>query len=184
MLFGSTIAPLLERAPCDVTLVKNPSESPGNIVTLAGTGPHAATSARRAGEFRRAFADSTVTLLNVQSSPAEGGDEDTDEQTPIDPKAIGRDTIAAVAEDAELADDEYDARVIVADDVRETLVDAVSEYDTVIVGATGTSTVAQALYGSIPQRIVQQSDGTVVMARSEQCAPRTFRQALIQRLER
>ncbi|WP_436343920.1 amino acid permease [Natronorubrum sp. FCH18a] len=181
VLFGSTIDPLLERAPCDVTLIKDPSESPGNIVTLAGSGPHASTSARRAGELRRAFADSTLTLLNVQPTPEEVAGED---EVPIDPDAIGQETIDDVAEKARLADDEYESRVIVADDVRDTLVAAVGEYDTVVVGATGSSTVAQALYGSIPQRIVGESDGTVVMARGEQRAPRTFRQALIQRLER
>ena len=180
VLFGSTIDPVLERAPCDVTLVKDPSESPGSIVTLAGGGPHAPASARRAGELKRAFPDSTLTLLNVQSEPEPASDEDADA---IDPNAVGREMIADVAEEARLADGEYDSRVIVDGDVREALVDAVSEYDTVVVGATGTSTVAQALYGSIPQQIVQESDGTVVMARGEQRAPRTFRQALIQRLE-
>ena len=180
VLFGSTIDPLLERAPCDVTLVKDPSDTPGDIVTLAGTGPHAATSARRAGELRRTFADCSLTLLNVQPEP---GAVDAEDDDPIDPEAVGRDAIDAVAESAGLEADEYESRVVVADDVEETLVDAVTEYDTVVVGATGTSTVAQALYGSLPQRIVRASDGTVVMARGEQRAPRTFRQALIQRLE-
>ena len=184
VLFGSTIDPLLERAPCDVTLIKDPAESPGNIVALAGTGPHASTSARRAGELRHAFADGTLTLLNAQpeSEETDGEDPDADDE-PIDPKAVGRETIAAVAEDAGLEDEEYEPRVVVAGDVADALVETTAEYDTVVVGATGTSTVAQALYGSIPQRIVERSDGTVVMARGEQRAPRTFRQALVQRLE-
>ncbi|MFU8868087.1 amino acid permease [Natronococcus sp.] len=182
VLFGSTIDPLLERAPCDVTLIKDPADSPGEIVALAGTGPHAATSARRAGELRRAFADGTLTLLNVQPEP-DGTDGEPADEDPTDPEAIGRETIAAVAEDAGLEDEEYEPRVVVADDVTEAVVETAVEYRTVVVGATGTGTVAQALYGSIPQRIVERSDGTVVMARGEQRAPRTFRQALIQRLE-
>lgn len=180
VLFGSTIDPLLERAPCDVTLIKDPTDSPGNIVTLAGSGPHASTSAKRASEFRRAFSNSTLTLLNVQPTPEETEEAD---ETPIDPEAVGRETIAATADDAQLEDSEYESRVIVADEVGDALVATTDEYDTVVLGATGTSTVAQALYGSIPQRIVEQSKGTVVMARGEQRAPRTFRQALIQRLE-
>ncbi|MDG5762114.1 universal stress protein, partial [Natronococcus sp. A-GB1] len=182
VLFGSTIDPLLERAPCDVTLIKDPTDSPGNIVTLAGTGPHASTSAKRAGEFHRAFSDSTLTLLNVQPTSEETKEEVTAE-TPVSPEEVGQETIAATAYDAQLEEDEYESRVIVADDVGDALVTAANEYDTVILGATGTSTVAQALYGSIPQRIVEQSDGTVMMARGEQRVPRTFRQALIQRLE-
>jgi basic amino acid/polyamine antiporter, APA family len=183
VLFGSTIDPLLERAPCDVTLIKNPTDSPGNIATLAGSGPHASTSAKRAGEFHRAFADSTLTLLNVQPTPEETGGEETDE-TSVSPEEVGRETIAATADDAKLEEVEYESRIIVADDVGDALVAATNEYDTVVLGATGTSTVAQALYGSIPQRIVEQSDGTIMMARGEQQTPRTFRQALIQRLER
>ncbi|WP_255171583.1 amino acid permease [Natrononativus amylolyticus] len=174
VLFGSTIDPLLERAPCEVTLVKEPSESPGNIVTLAGSGPHAPVSARRAGELRRAFPESTLTLLNVQSK----GDIDDD---PID---RGTEVITEVAIAADLEEHEYEPRVVVADDVRDTLVEEVAEYETICVGATGTSTVAQTLYGSIPQQLVRESDGTVIMARGENRAPRTFRQAVIQRLER
>ncbi|ELY57404.1 amino acid permease [Natronolimnohabitans innermongolicus] len=176
VIFGSTIDPLLERAPCDVTLVKDPTESPDDIVTLAGTGPNASTSARRAGELHRAFPDSTLTLLNVQPEP--------DEEAEIDPDDVGHETIEDVADEALLRDDEYQSRVVVADEIQDTLVGAVAEYDAVVVGATGTSTVAQALYGSIPQRIVTESDGTVIMARGEQRTPRTFRQAIIQRLER
>ncbi|MFC4438009.1 MULTISPECIES: amino acid permease [Natrialbaceae] len=175
VLFGTTIDPLLERAPCEVTLVKDPTVTPDRIVTLAGEGPHAIASAKRAGEIQRTFSGTTLTLLNVQPEPDDGESE-------IDPSAVGHETITDVATGAGLEEDEYDPRVIVSDDVRETLIDAVTEYDTICIGATGTSTVAQALYGSIPQTIVQESRGTVVMARGENRAPRTFRQALVQRL--
>jgi len=175
VIFGSTIDPLLERAPCDVTLVKDPIESPGDVVTLAGTGPHASASATRAAELRRAFPESTLTLLNVQPEPEEDAD--------LNPETVGKETIETVANEAGLEADEYETRIVVADDIGETLISEVADYDTICVGATGTSTVAQALYGSLPQRIVQENDSTVVMARGEQRAPRTIRQALIQRLE-
>jgi len=174
IIFGSTIDPLLEKAPCEVTLVKDPSERPDSIVTLAGSGPHAVTSAKRAGELNRAFADTSLSLLNVQ--PTADGESDDD------PETAGTELIESLAVDAGLDAEEYDQRVIVTDEVRETLIDTVAEYDTICVGATGTSAVAQALYGSIPQQIVEQSDGTVLMARSENRAPRTVRQALVQRL--
>ena len=176
VLFGSTIDPVLERSPCDVTLVKDPSDALGEIVTLTGGGPHAPVAAARAGELLRAFPDSTLTLLTVQSEP--------DSEDPLDPVETGRETIAEVASAAGLEESEYDARVVVSDDVSEALVTAVAEYDTVCIGATGTGTVAQALYGSIPQRIVSEHAGTTIMARGEQRAPRTIRQAVIQRLER
>ncbi|MFP8954849.1 amino acid permease [Natrialbaceae archaeon A-arb3/5] len=189
VLFGSTIDPLLERAPCEVTLVKDPTESPDDIVTLAGSGPHAPTSARRARELSRAFPESTLTLLNVQSAldgdDAADPDPAEEETSELDPKSVGHETIESVAADAGLSTHEYEPRVIVTDeDVRDTLIREVTAYDTVCVGATGSSTVAQALYGSIPQRIVAESTGMVLMARGEQRTPRTFRQAIVQRLER
>lgn len=174
ILFGSTIDPVLERAPCEVTLVKDPSEEPGDIVTLAGSGPHAAVSATRASELNRVFPNTSLSLLNVQPT--------ADEEADLKPEAAGRELIKSLAADIGLDDDGYEPQVVVSDTVRDTLIETVSEYDTVCVGATGTSTVAQALYGSIPQQIVNESDGTVLMARSENRSPRTFRQALVQRL--
>ncbi|PSP79500.1 amino acid transporter [Halobacteriales archaeon QS_1_68_20] len=174
VLFGSTIDPVLERAPCDVTLVKDPDEDLGSIVTLAGKGPNAPVSARRAAELARAF-DASLTLLNVQPTA-----EDVD----VDPETVGRETVEDIVEAADLDDEEYEPRVLVSDDVQETLIGTTTEYDTVCVGATGRSTVAQALYGSIPRRIVESADGTVVMARGEVRTPRTLREAIVQRLSR
>ena len=177
VILGSTIDPILERASCEVTLVKRPSERPGRIVTLAGTGPNAPVSAKRAGELVRAVPETSLTLLNVQ--PTASADEPE-----IDPRDRGQEIIDAVAEDAGLEPDAFESRVIVSDTSRATLLEVVTEYDTICVGATGSSTVAQALYGSIPQTIVRKSTGTILMARGENRTPRTFKQAIIQRLER
>ncbi|WP_160162965.1 hypothetical protein [Halobiforma nitratireducens] len=38
--------------------------------------------------------------------------------------------------------------------------------------------------GTIPERIVDASAGTVLLARGKQRSPRTLRQAIVQRLER
>ena len=175
-IFGSTLDPVIERAPCEVTLVTNPSRSPGRIVALAGRGPNAPVAARRAGELARTFEDASLTLLNVQP-PA---DEETDE-TPTDAGEHAIDTVAAAAE---IDDDEYEPRVVVSDTVRESLLETVREYDTVSVGATGESFAAQALYGSIPQAIVAQSDGTVLIARDADRSPRGVREAIRARLGR
>jgi len=173
IIFGSTIDPLLERAPCEVTLVKDPTEEPDDIVTLAGRGPHATAAATRASELSRAFPDTSLSLLNVQPT---ADDEDAD------PTAAGDELIASVATAVGLDEDEYEARVLVSDAVRATLLETVAAYDTVCVGATGSSTVAQTLYGSIPQQIVEESEETVLMARSENRSPRSIKQAIVQRL--
>ncbi|GAB3035977.1 amino acid permease [Natronobiforma cellulositropha] len=175
--FGSTIDPVLERAGCEVTLVKDPTASPGSIVALAGRGPNAPVAAARAGELARTFPDASLTLLNVQPKPA-----DEEVAAAVDPDAVGHETIEAIAAETGLGEDEYDARVVVAADVREALLETVAEYDTPCVGATGESAVAQALFGSIPQQVVENADETVLMVRGETRVPRTFRQALVERL--
>lgn len=73
--------------------------------------------------------------------------------------------------------------MVVSEVVRESLLETVREYDTVSVGATDESFTVQALYGSIPQAIVEQADGTVLIARDADRSPRTFREALRDRLQ-
>ncbi len=188
VIFGSTLDPVIERAPCEVTLVTNPSQSPGRIVALAGRGPNTPSAVRRAGELARTFDDASLTLLNVQPPADGGGSEAGDngnvggDESPT-PTAVGEDEIDSVATAAELDTSEYEPRVVVSDTVRESLLEAVSDYDTVSVGATGESLAARTLYGSIPQAIVEQSDGTVLIARDADQSPRTLREAIVQRLE-
>lgn len=181
-IFGSTLDPVIERAQCEVTLVTNPSRSPGRIVALAGRGPNAPSAVRRAGELARTFEDSSLTLLNVQP-PADEGTAHGDDQTAT-PTDAGEKAIASVATAAGIEESEYEPRVVVSEGIRESLLESVREYDTVSVGATGESFAAQALYGSIPQAIVEQSDGTVLIARDADRSPRTFREALRDRLQR
>jgi len=170
VLFGSTIDPILENAACEVTLVKKPTETPDDIVTLAGRGPHAPVAIRRAAEIAKSFDDTSLTLLNVQSDEEE------------DPTGIGEVIIEDLADQVGLDDREYEPRVITSDDIRSTLIEAVSEYDTVCMGATGQGTVAQALFGSIPNDIVDTSEGTVLLARKERETEQTLREALAYRL--
>jgi nucleotide-binding universal stress UspA family protein len=68
------------------------------------------------------------------------------------------------------------------DDVEDTLIEAVGGYDTVVVGATRSSAVAQALFGSIPERIGEKARGTVAIARGPQYKPRSIPKALAERL--
>ncbi len=176
-IFGTTLDPVIERAPCEVTLVTNPRRSPGRIVALAGGGPNAPVAARRAGELARTFDDASLTLLNVQPPTEEAGSPgELEEQG--SPTTDGEEAIAEVATKAALDEDEYESKVIVSETIRETLLNTVREYDTVSVGATGQSFAARTLYGSIPQTIVEESDGTVVIARDADRSPRTLREAL------
>ena len=153
-VFGSTLDPVLQRSPSDVSLVEIQSETVGRPVALAGPGPHTPVAARRAAEF--ATVDGTKpTLLNVQ--PPAVGD--------VDPVARGRETIEWIAGRAGLDPEEYDAEVVVDDNVESSILDAVAEYDTVCVGLSEKNETERILFGSIAERISQGTDGNISIIR-------------------
>jgi nucleotide-binding universal stress UspA family protein len=160
-----------------VTLVKLGPEGTrgeGDLVVLAGEGPHAPVAARRAGEFvESAPRETSLTLLNVQQS-----DDDHDD----DLQAQGEAIIDALAEQGGIADVDYDERVLVADDVVGTILDVADEYDSICVGATRSGALTQALFGSIPERVGERTSGTVVMARGPEESPLSIREAIVERL--
>jgi amino acid transporter/nucleotide-binding universal stress UspA family protein len=173
-ILGTNIDPIVEETSCELTLVKKGTEKIGRVVGLVGTGPHTQLAARRAAEFARSDPNTTLTLLNVQR-PSKNGE--------YEPKEEGKALIESVAKEVTIQQ-EYAAQVLVADDggIRETLLEATRDYDTICVGATRSTPVAQALFGSIPEEIGEQSEGTVTIARGAQYKPRSVTQGLIDRL--
>lgn len=194
-ILGSNIDPIVERAPCETTLLKLSTAADAStagsvrdlysiegddedveVVVLAGEGPHAPVAARRAGEFVAASdGQLSLRLLNVQT---DSDDSETDS------RERGEAVIENLAERAGIEYMNYETTVLTADEsaVRETILDAVSECDIVSVGATRTGAVSQALFGSIPEAIGEHVEGTVVMARGSEEAPRSIRDALVERL--
>jgi nucleotide-binding universal stress UspA family protein len=178
-VLGSTIDPVIGRAPCDATLVKLGPEGErgaGEIMVLAGKGPHAPVAARRATEFVSAADDASLTLLNVQS-PETDADEDSS------PAERGEAVIEELAERAGIKYMSYDSEVIVAADTERAIIDASEEYDTICVGATRSGAVSQAVFGSLPEAVGAQVDRTVVMARGPNKSAMSIREALLRRLE-
>ena len=173
-ILGTNIDPIVEETSCELTLVKKGTEKIGRVVGLVGTGPHTQLAARRAAEFARSDPNTALTLLNVQR-PSKNGE--------YEPKEEGKALIESVAKEVTIQQ-EYAAQVLVADDggIRETLLEATRDYDTICVGATRSTPVAQALFGSIPEEIGEQSEGTVTIARGAQYKPRSVTQGLIDRL--
>jgi len=177
-VLGSTIDPVIGRASCDATLVKlGPGENrgDGDMMVLAGEGPHAPVAARRAEEFADASDDeATLTLFNVQQP---------DENEDTTPQERGQAVIENLAERAGLKSESYYSRVEVAKDIEAAILDAASDYDTICVGATRTGTVSQAVFGSLPETIGECTDRTVVMARGPEESPTSIRDAIARRLE-
>jgi len=181
-VLGSTIDPVVGRAPCDATLVTLGPEGTrgeGDVLVLAGEGPHAPVAARRGGEFvAAAEKGSTLTMLNVQQ-PDEGGEEE------LSPEERGRALIEELAERAGIEAVDFESRVEVTDgaNIENVVLGVAEEYDTVCVGATRSGAVSQALFGSLPETVGEKAEGTVVMARGPEESPLSIREAIVRRLE-
>ncbi len=153
--FGPNLDAVVERAPCPVSLVTFQNPVIGDVVALAGPGPHAPASARRAVDF--ATVGGTVpTLVNVQRPTTDDGDE---------PVKRGEAVIADVAERAGLDPEAYDGRVVLDQDVGGAILDAVSRYDTVCVGLSDRRNGDEATLGTIAERISQEATGNVAIVR-------------------
>ncbi|AFK17812.1 amino acid permease [Haloferax mediterranei ATCC 33500] len=179
-VLGSTIDPVVGRAPCDATLVKLGPEDgrgKGDIMVLAGKGPHAPVAARRAAELVAAAADdASLTVLNVQS-PEPDSDED------VSPTERGEAVIDELAERAGIEYMSYDSKVTVAEDTEQAILEAATGYDTICIGATRSGAISQAVFGSLPEKVGAEVEQTVVMARGPEESPMSIREALLRRLE-
>jgi len=155
-VFGSTLDPVIERAPCEVSLVEFGQETIGESVALVDAGPHAATVAQRAVDFATVDRE-TPTLLTVQ-----GPTEDAD------PVREGRRTIEWTAKRANLDPDEYETRVVVSEDPSSAVVDAVTGYDTVCVGLSERSDAERLAFGSTARRVSRDAPGNVAVVRGRE----------------
>jgi len=155
-VFGSTLDPVVKRAPSDVSVVEIERESVGTPVALAGPGPHSPVAAQRAVDFATVD-DATPVLLNVQPPVEDGAD--------VDPVERGEAAIAWVAERAGLDPEQYDSRVVVDADVEAAILDTTGEYDTVCAGLSEKSDASRILFGSITERIGRESTGNVGIVR-------------------
>ena len=168
-VFGSNIDEMVQRSPVEVSLVKVRNEAPGDIVALVGRGPISPLAARQAREIAESETDSSLTLLNVQSSDVE------------DPQAAGEALIETVAEQADIGPEQYKPRVIVGDEVENALLEGTEGFGTVCIGASRDAAYKQALFGSIPEHIGANADANVIMV-NQPYQPRTVLEALLERL--
>lgn len=83
----------------------------------------------------------------------------------------------------DLGDMAYDRQVLVSDDTEGAIRAIADEFDTIRLGPTCTGTVSQALFGSLPDKLGADVNGTVVIARGPQESSMSIRQAIERRLE-
>ncbi len=171
-VLGSAIDPIVRGSGCEVTLVKPGGETPRRVVALVGEGPHSALAVRRGRAFARAR-DVDLHVANVQPPDAEDAAR---------PEEVGRAVVRGVADRAGIDPDEYRDVVWVGDDVTETILAELGADDLVCIGATRSTGLAQALFGSIPEEIASRAAGTVAIVREREYRPRSLVDALVERL--
>lgn len=174
-ILGSNIDQIIKNAGCEITLVKPGTDSIKEVVVLVGTGPNSALAVQRGHQIKQNIEGANVKLVTVQP-PA-------DEQNP-DPKQKGKAIIASTLQQNGLSPDDYPSEVVVAEDTRAVLLEITNNYDTAIIGATRSTSMRQAIFGSIPEEIGEKSEGTVIITRGRQHKPRTVTQGVIDRLTR
>ncbi|WP_152042372.1 amino acid permease [Salinigranum salinum] len=153
-VFGETLDTVVERVPCDVSVVTLGDETIGTPLALVAPGPNASAIVRRAVEF--ATVDGTVpTLLTVR--PPRTDEAEATRQ--------GRAFVEEVAEAAELNPDKYEIRVVVDDDAESAILAVIDEYDTVCVGLSQRSERLGVPYGAITEGVVREAPGTVALIR-------------------
>lgn len=172
-ILGSNIDRIVQGATCEITLVKVGVEAVQNVVALVGSGPNTQLAIRRAADFVHSTEGAALTLMNVQPPSRNGS---------LDPREEGRAVVRSAA--GAVGVNAYHAEVLVSDDVRAAILEAIEGYDTICVGATRSTAVTRVLFGSIPEEIGERASGTVAIARGPQYKPRTVAEGLIERLSR
>ncbi|KAB1198686.1 MULTISPECIES: universal stress protein [Haloferax] len=151
-VFGTTVDALVERAPCDLYVERVGHEANGvdSILLPVAGGPHVETAARAAIAIA-ARNDARVLVFSVETS----GDAAA-------LAAEGREALAGV-DGPEVP---VETTVRESDDVTGAIVDEAAAHDVVVMGATRKGSLRRKLVGSVPRRVVDQTDRTVILARS------------------
>jgi nucleotide-binding universal stress UspA family protein len=154
VLLGSTVDEVFERAATDVYVERIGREADGvaSVLLPVAGGPHV-DAARAAAVAIADASDATVTVLSV----AAGG---LDETAASD---LADETSAAVERDLE--PDRVDVEVASGSSVEDVIVDRAADHDVVVLGATRKGALRGRLVGSVPRRVVDRSDRTVLVAR-------------------
>jgi len=152
VILGSTVDTVVQEADCDVLVERIGSTGePESVLLPTAGGPHA----RYAAEVARAISHMTgasITMLRVV-------DPDADEQ------AHGLVTSSFDEAASVLEDVPHETRLLEATDVAGAIVEETAGYDLTFMGATREGLFQQVVFGSIPEAVGRDAEGTVIMAR-------------------
>lgn len=158
-VLGTTVDRLIERADCDLYVERIGREANGveSVLLPVAGGPHVGAAATAAGAIADRN-DARVLVLSVAS-----GEADRTEATAFVEEA--REALAAVpGVDPPV---ETTVRETAAGGVTDAVVAATADHDVIVLGATRQGSLRRRLVGSIPGRVVERTDRTVIVARDE-----------------
>lgn len=155
VLLGTTVDAVLESVPTDVYVERIGREADGveSILLPVAGGPHVAVAARGAKAIARAN-DATVQLLSVVT-----------DETGTDPAREYAAAAESALESAPGAAVSVETAVVQGERASDTIVEWAADHDVVVLGATRKGPIRGRLVGSVPRRVVRQSERTVVIAR-------------------
>lgn len=155
VLLGSTVDVVLERAPTDVYVERIGREADGvdSVLLPVAGGPHAEASRKAAIAIARE-SDATVSVLAIA---ADGPNESQAEEIAASER---------VAVQRELGSDRVESAVTTGESVEDVIISRASRHDVILLGATRRGPLRGRLVGSVPRRVVDRSDRTVIVARA------------------
>lgn len=159
-ILGSNIDPIVKNSPCRVTLIKPASQEIGKTVTFVGTGPNSINAVKRAYELVTQEPDTKLTLINVQHK-----DQDLSDEQLINK---GQQLIRQVITDSDVNDARIDSEVLLSYDPEKTLLETAEKFDTVCIGASRSSTLERALFGTLPEHLGEHFNGNVIIIRGRE----------------
>jgi len=178
-ILGTKLDPIVKNVKCELSLVKPKEENDKGegVVGLIGEGPNTPTVVKQAKQLsEQKDIESPLTLLNVQII-----DEESDKN---ELKKRGKELIEKMAVAGGLNPEEYEAKVILGKNRKGSLLKATENYEILCIGAVRRRRLKDALFGSLPEEIGQNSTSTVVMIRRPIVTPRSVLKKLIKFFQR
>lgn len=172
VVLGTTVDRLVRRAPCDlyVERIGRTADGVDQLLLPVAGGPHVRPAATAAVAIAAAN-DAGVTVVSV----VEPGEEREAASGWI---ADGVEALAA----GDGPDVAVDTGVREAERVDDALVDLAETHDVLVFGATRRSRLHERLVGSVPRRVADRTDRTVILARAGDAVDSPLR-SLVRRLD-
>lgn len=151
-VLGSTVDPVLERAPCDVVVIKGwPRGKIERVLVPVAGGPHTDLAVKVGATFAQE-AGGRVTPFNVITS---GGSRQEAENL-----------IEAAIARTELPGDLFAPKFVHSDNVLQAILDEAPEHDLVVIGASQERVWQRLVMGSLPENIARRCQRPIAMVKA------------------